>query len=200
MKSILLIGCGGHAKSVVEIIESTNDWCVAGFVGLASQIGQQVLGYNILGTDRDLASLRSSFSFALLAVGQIKSSDVRQKLAHTVSSHGFSFPVVVASTAVISRHAVIGAGTVVGHHAMVNAGASVGEHCIINTGSLVEHDSQISGFCHISTNVAINGNVSIGHSSFVGSCSMIREGLALPPHSLISAGSRVMGWPPKDKL
>ena len=81
--------------------------------------------------------LRSSFSFALLAVGQIKSSDVRQKLAHTVSSHGFSFPVVVASTAVISRHAVIGAGTVVGHHAMVNAGASVGEHCIINTGSLL---------------------------------------------------------------
>ena len=89
MKPILLIGCGGHAKSVVEIIESSNDWCVAGFVGLASQIGQQVLGYNILGTDRDLASLRSSFSFALLAVGQIKSSDVRQKLAHTVSLMAF---------------------------------------------------------------------------------------------------------------
>jgi len=60
---------------------------------------------------------------------------------------------------------------------------------------LIEHDVVIGDFCHISTGALVNGAVTIGGASFVGSGSVLREGLSLPPHTVISAGKRVMGWP-----
>ena len=65
-KSLILIGCGGHARSMIEVVESSGDWSVLGLVGLPEQVGQQVLGYPVLGCDEDLPSLREKCSFALL--------------------------------------------------------------------------------------------------------------------------------------
>ena len=45
----------------------------------------------------------------------------------------------------------------------------------------------------------MNGGVCIGSGSFIGSGSMLREYLELPPRTIISAGKSVMGWPLKDQ-
>ena len=45
----------------------------------------------------------------------------------------------------------------------------------------------------------MNGGVRVGSGSFIGSGSMVREGLELPALTVIGAGKRVMGWPPKDQ-
>lgn len=199
MTSLLLIGCGGHSRSVIEIVESSSQWSIGGLIGLSHQVGSTVLGYPVLGSDDDLQELRADFDYALLAIGQMPSADVRKKLNNILNFHNFYYPVVVAASAVVSKYSSLDVGTVIGHQATVNAGAVVGKHCIINTASIVEHDSIISDFCHVSTNVAVNGDVTLGHSSFLGSCSMIREGLVLPPYTIVSAGCRVMGWPLKKK-
>ena len=43
MKPLLLIGCGGHARSLIELIESTADWTIHGLVGLPAELGTSVL-------------------------------------------------------------------------------------------------------------------------------------------------------------
>ena len=53
----------------------------------------------------------------------------------------------------------------------------------------------ISDYCHISTGALVNGGVKVGSASFVGSGAVLREGISLPSHTVISAGKRVMGWP-----
>ena len=57
----------------------------------------------------------------------------------------------------------------------------------------------ISDYCHISTGALVNGGVKIGTASFVGSGAVLREGIRLPPHTVIGAGKRVMGWPPRQE-
>ena len=47
MKSLLLIGCGGHARSLIELIESTGCWNIHGLVGL-HQVGSRVLVIQLL--------------------------------------------------------------------------------------------------------------------------------------------------------
>jgi acetyltransferase-like isoleucine patch superfamily enzyme len=39
----------------------------------------------------------------------------------------------------------------------------------------------------------------VGSSSFIGSGTMLREGLELPERTVIGAGKRVMGWPLGDQ-
>jgi sugar O-acyltransferase (sialic acid O-acetyltransferase NeuD family) len=195
MKPLLLIGCGGHARSLIDVIETGGHWRIHGLVGLPGQVGSSVLSYPVIGSDVDLPSLREACSSAVLAIGQLPDPAPRQQLAAHLQHVGFHCPVIVSPHAVVSRHAQLGAGTVVGHGAIVNAGAVVGGHCILNSRALIEHDVQIGNHCHVSTGALVNGGVQLGCGSFVGSGAMLREGLQLPAGTVISAGKRVMGWP-----
>jgi len=192
---LLLIGCGGHARSLIDLVESSGRWHVLGLVGLPEQVGESVLGYPVLGCDQDLPSLRQHCAHALLAVGQIGSSAQRQRLGDELKRLEFLLPVVISGRAHVSRHAQLGVGTSVGHGVIVNAGARVGDYCILNSNALIEHDAVVGDFCHISTGALVNGGAKIGTSSFIGSGAVLREGLNLPPQTVISAGKRVMGWP-----
>lgn len=198
MKPLLLIGCGGHARSLIELVESTGEWQIHGLVGLPEQVGSRILGYPVIGCDDDLSTLKVECPAAVLAIGQLQDSSPRVRLAKHLEQLGFQFPVLISPHAVVSPYAQLGPGTTLGHGVIVNASAVVGDHCIINSRALIEHDAQIGHYCHLSTGVLVNGGVQIGSDSFIGSGAMIREGLTLPPLTVIGAGKCVMGWPLKD--
>lgn len=169
MKKILLIGGGGHCKSCIDVIEQQGVYEVAGIIDKPAELGKKVLGYKVIGSDKDLQSLRDEFDYALVAVGQIRTAYLRVKLFNTLKELAFITPSIVSPLAYVSKHAKISQGTIVMHHALVNAGASLGENCIINTKALIEHDAVIENFCHISTGGIINGGVTVKKNSFVGS-------------------------------
>lgn len=199
MKPIILIGCGGHARSLIELIESTSEWNIQGMVGLPEQVGTHVLDYPVIGCDADLPELRERFSSAVLAIGQLQDPTPRQRLSTQLDKLDFKCPILISPHAVVSRHAELGPGSTVGHGVIVNAAVEVGGHCILNSNALIEHDVQIGSYCHISTGVIVNGGVRIGSGSFIGSGAILREGLDLPNLTVISAGKRVMGWPLQDQ-
>ena len=57
---LLLIGCGGHARSLIDVVETSGRWHVLGLVGLPEQLGEEILGYPVLGCDQDLPRCVSS--------------------------------------------------------------------------------------------------------------------------------------------
>ena len=195
MKPLLMLGCGGHARSLIDLVETEGQWRIQGLLGLPEQVGTSVMGYPVIGTDTDLRSLRTTCPAAVLAIGQLPDATTRQGLAALLEQLGFHCPVVISPHAVVSRHAQFGAGTVVGHGAIVNAGAVVGKHCTLNTRALIEHDARLGDHCHVSTGALVNGGVQLGSGCFIGSGAMLREALQLPSGTVISAGKRVMGWP-----
>ena len=199
MKPLLLIGCGGHARSLIDVIEAGGQGRIHGLVGLPAQVGGSVLGYPVIASDAELPELRLSCAAAVLAIGQVPDPAPRQRLATQLEQLGFHCPVLISPHAVVSRHAQLGPGTVVAPGAIVNAGAVVGAHCILNSRALIEHDVQLGDHCHVSTGALVNGGVRLGSGSFIGSGAMIREGLELPDQTVIGAGQRVMGWPLRDK-
>ena len=196
MKHLLLLGCGAHARSLIDLIETGVQWSIHGLLGLPEQVGTSVLGYPVIGTDVDLPSLRGACPGGVLAIGQLPDPKPRQGLAALLEQLGFHCPVLISPYAVVvSRHARLDAGTMVAHGAIVNAGAVVGSHCILNSHALIEHDAQLSDHCHVSIGALLNGDVSLGSGSFIGSGAMLRECLKMTAGTLISAGKRVMGWP-----
>ena len=195
MKPLLMLGCGGHARSLIDLVETEGQWRIQGLLGLPEQVGTSVMGYRVIGTDADLRSLRTTCPAAVLAIGQLPDATTRQRLAALLEQLGFHCPVVISPHAVVSRHAQLGAGTVVGHGAIANARAVVGRHCTLNTRALIEHDTWLGDHCHVSTGALVNGGVQLGSGCFIGSGAMLREGLQLPSGTVISAGKRVMGWP-----
>ena len=179
MDEILLVGGGGHCKSVIDVIEQEDNYTIAGIVDKKELIGQEVLGYKVIGCDDDLEELFLKYKYALVTVGQIKSNSLRVKLFSILKNIGYELPVVVSPLAYVSKHAKVEEGTVVLHNALVNANATVGANCIVNSKALIEHDVTIEEHCHISTATVINGGVTVKANSFVGSNATTREYILL---------------------
>ena len=198
MNKIIIIGCGGHARSIIDIIESSNEWEIEGLVGQQNEINHSLLGYKIFDTADNLQKISKKYSNAVIGVGQIGLPSKRIEIVNKLKDNNFNLPIIKSKFSVLSKHSFVEEGTTIGHGAIVNANVKIGKYCIINSASLIEHDSRIGDFCHISTGVIINGNVEIGSGSFIGSGTIIREGIKLPPSTIISAGKRIMGLPIKD--
>lgn len=189
--SLILLGAGGHAHACIDVIEQHGVYQIAGLIGMPDEMRDHHLGYAVIGTDADLPELAKTIPYALITLGQIRTSAHRTRLYQQVVALGFQLPTILAPSACVSRYATIGAGTIVMHGAIVNAGASVGENCIINTRALLEHDSTVAEHCHISTGAIINGNTTIGSGCFVGSGSIIRESVSIGQNCLIGMGLAV---------
>jgi sugar O-acyltransferase (sialic acid O-acetyltransferase NeuD family) len=175
MKDILLIGGGGHCKSVIDVIELECKYNIAGIIDKKELIGQEVLGYKIIGCDDDLEQLFETYKYAVVTVGQIKSNILKVKLFNTLKNIGYNLSTIVSPLAYVSKHATVDEGSVVMHQALINANAKIGKNCIINTKALVEHDAKVEDNCHISTGAIINGGVVVKANSFVGSNGTTKE-------------------------
>ncbi len=188
---IILIGGGGHCKSCIEVIESTNQYEIAGIIDTVEKVGEKILGYPIIGCDNDLEEIRKNYDSALVTIGQIKSASIRIKLFKKIKALNFKLPAIIAATAHVSRHASIGEGTIIMHQAMVNTDVVIGNNCIINTKALIEHDTHLGNHCHISTASVLNGNVSVGNECFVGSNSTFVNGISTVSNIFVGINSVV---------
>jgi len=192
MKEIILIGGGGHCKSVIDVIEHDGSFKIIGIVDKSNLIGNKVLGHEIIASDNDLPKLAKKHKYALVSIGQIKSPLLRIQLYDTAIKAGFILPSIISPNAYVSKYAKLGNGTIIMNHAIVNANASVGDNCIVNTKALIEHDCLISNHCHISTNATINGGATIESGCFIGSNSTTKELAKITKNSFIKAGSLVV--------
>ena len=199
MKKVILIGAGGHAHSLIEVIESLIMYEIKGIVINDKDVGAKVLGYPIIGNDADLPELVHKDVNFVIAIGQIKSSAIRQRLfSYLKQELRANLPMIKASTAHVSKHSEVGLGTVLFHGTVVNAGSKIGENSIINSLALIEHDVVIGNHVHIATGAIVNGGASIGDGTFIGSGALIRQGVSIGSNCFIQAGSVILNNLPPD--
>ena len=188
-RNLILIGGGGHCKSVIDVAESAG-YNILGILDMPEDIGKSVLDYKVIGTDDDIPQFVDKAEF-IITVGFIKSPAIRMRIFDKVKEAGGKLATIIASTAHVSRYASLGEGTVVMHQAVVNAGARIGENCIINTFCNIEHDAVIGDQCHISTGTMVNGDCKVGKMCFIGSQSVLANGISICDDVIVGAGSLV---------
>ena len=189
MKPLILIGGGGHCKSVIDVAESAG-YNILGILDMPEEVGKPVLDYTVIGTDDDIPQYADKAEF-IITVGFIKDPSIRVRIYDKVKQAGGKLATIVASTAHVSHYATLGEGTVVMHQAVVNAGAKIGENCIINTFCNIEHNAVIGGQCHISTGTMVNGDCKVGERVFIGSQSVLANGITMGEDIIVGAGSVV---------
>ena len=188
-KNLILIGGGGHCKSVIDVAESAG-YNILGILDMPEEVGKSVLNYKVIGTDEEIPEYVDKAEF-IITIGFIKSPAIRIRIYNRIIEAGGKLATIIASTAHVSRYATLGKGTVVMHQSVVNAGAKIGENCIINTFCNIEHDATIGDQCHISTGTMINGDCKVGERTFIGSQSVLVNGIAVGEDIIVGAGSVV---------
>jgi len=188
MNDIILIGAGGHARACIEVIESGGQYKIAGLVEKDERIDEKKIGYPIIGVDEDLETLRQKYTYALVTVGQIKSPKTRIKIYKTLKKLEYQLPVVISSSAYLSKYTEIYEGTIIMHGVLLNAGVEIGANCIINNKALVEHDVKIGNHCHIATGAILNGEIQVGEGTFIGSGVITKQSIKIGENCVVGAG------------
>jgi sugar O-acyltransferase (sialic acid O-acetyltransferase NeuD family) len=192
-KKILLIGGGGHCKSVLDCLLQLNQYTDIGIIDKKKNIGNNILGVPIIGCDDDLANLyNKGYQYAFVTVGSIGGTDLRIKLFNIIGKIGFKMPNIIDNTAIISKHIKMGNGIFIGKNAVINAGTIINKGVIINTASIIEHDCIIEEFSHIAPGAVLSGEVRIGANTHIGASSVIKQQVKIGSNSIIGMGSVVL--------
>ncbi len=188
MEEIVIVGLGGHGRSVADTIERNGRYTIVGYTSPDESVPNN--GYQYLGTDDMLVKIfESGVRNAVVGIGQIKDSKVRRHLYERLKEIGFELPVIVDESAVVSESALIGEGTFIGKGAIVNVNASVGKMCIINSGALCEHDAAIADFTHIAVGAILCGDATVGSDCLIGANATLIQGVRVANGAIIGAGS-----------
>lgn len=193
MEKIILVGGGGHAKSVIDTIIRNNEYEIVGILDTKEKISETILGIEIIGTDKLAKKLfDEGITNAFISLGSIGNTDLRRKLAEETKEIGFSFPKIIDKSAVVSNFSKIEEGVFVGKGAIINADVVIKSFSIINTNSVIEHDSVIGEYSHISPSATLCGEVKVGSRSHIGANSTIIQGIKIGSDVLIGAGSTII--------
>jgi sugar O-acyltransferase (sialic acid O-acetyltransferase NeuD family) len=191
MKDIVIIGAGGHAKVIADILiqrkaklneENLN---ILGFLDddEAKFKNTRILGIPYLGKISTVQTMSSEFFF-IIGIGNNKT---RKAIYERFPN--LQYYTAIHPTAVLGEDVEIGDGTVVMAHVVVNTGTKIGNHAILNTGSIIEHDNVISDFVHVSPGSVLCGEVMVGESTWIGANSVVIQGIRIGENVVVGAGT-----------
>lgn len=193
MEDIILIGGGGHCKSVIDSIYKLRKYNIVGILDLVNKVGSEVNGVKVIGTDDKLEYYyKNGVKNAFLTVGSIGDTQLRKKLYSILMNIGYKFPNIIDNTAILGEKVEMGHGNFIGKGTIINTGTKIYNNCIINTGTIIEHDCKIESFCHIAPGTTISGNVNIGEDTHIGTNSTIIQDIKIGKNTIIGAGSVVV--------
>ncbi|MDD5773373.1 MAG: acetyltransferase [bacterium] len=193
MKKIIILGGGGHAKVLIELIKASGQYNIAGIVDTNIAEGTIISGIPVLGRDELLPELyKKNIKNICIAVGSVKDNTKRKRLYDKAKEIGFNIECLIHPKAVVSKESRISDGAQIMAGVIVQTGAAIGENTIINTGAIIDHDCDIGKNAHICPGVVISGGVKVGDGSFIGAGSTIIQGIRIGKDVIVAAGSVVI--------
>lgn len=189
---VVILGAGGYASVVHEILSHYQDVLVLGCtdkaLGLSERSAGEGVSLRILGDDDILPQLAEEhFGLrAVLALGP-DLMNVRAQLIQTLRVAGIPSITAVHPRAIVSRMAKVGEGTVVRGGAVVAAGSESGLHCIINLAASIDHHAKLGTNVFVGQGARVSSYVEL-HDDVV-----IEMGASINSRVVVNKGARITG-------
>jgi UDP-perosamine 4-acetyltransferase len=192
-RRVVLVGGGGHARVLLDIIGHSPDLVIEGYVA-PERSSLSDAGVRHLGDDGRRAGLAGAgVRLAVLGVAGATGNARRRTIFADWVQDGFEFVSLVHPAATLAQGVVYGDGLQCFAGAVVNPAACLGRNVIINTNATVEHDCQLGDHVHVAPGATICGGVRIGAGALIGAGAVVVPGVKIGCDVLVAAGSVVTG-------
>lgn len=186
MTRLLIVGAGGHGRSVAEAAALSGYYEVAGFADDAVAGGKDIWGIPLVGGTADLEAYRSLAQVVIVAIGN---NSARERLSNRLVQAGYELVSVIHPRAMVSSRAVIGPGSAVMAGAIIGTEAQLGRGAIVNCGAVVDHHAHVHDFGHLSVNACMAGGTVLGRGAWLQAGSSIGYGVQVSDGTVLAAGA-----------
>jgi len=191
--SIVIVGGGGHAKVCIDILRQTNEYEILGIIDSKLEIGAEILGVKVIGSNDSLRSLIGlGVVYAVNGVGAVSNPKLRHKIHNELIDIGFRLPNLIHALSMIEPSSIIGEGNQIMMGAIIGSAVQIGNGCIVNSGSVISHDCILRDHCHIAPGAILAGAVEVGENAVIGMGSTIYLGLKIGKDSIVYNGVNVL--------
>lgn len=187
MKNIvrtIIFGCGGHARSVANILYENNKDIEILFVDDNAQKDEKILGYQV----KSRYDLRNDDNYIVAIGDNVKRQKIFDYLFEQRTGNCIS---VISKSSNIGIDSKIGKGTFIAANTYLGPQAKIKNNSIINTGSIVEHEVIIGNHTHIAPHTTICGRSAVGNYVMCGAGSTIIDKVKICDYVVIGAGAVV---------
>ena len=192
--SLLILGAGGHAKGVIDIIRAQGIDQIHGLTSpnVATETAT-LSGYPIIGDDTLIAETRASgVQYCIVGMGAVGNNAARQRLYELGLHHGMTPVAAIHPAAIVAPDARICSGSALFAGAIIGASCHIGHNVIVNHGAVVDHDCQIQDHVHIAPKACLCGDVRVGFGAHVGAGATVLQGISIGNHAMVAAGAVVV--------
>lgn len=188
-KPVIIIGNGGHAKVLVEILHLQRREII-GFTTPTEEKNENNLPY--LGDDEIVLEYKPSEVELVNALGSTSNTKHRKNIYDYFKSKNYSFSTLVHPKGIVADNVELGEGVQIMAGTVIQPFAKIADNSIINTSVSIDHDCKVGKHCHIAPGTNISGMVTIGYSSHIGIGSTILQNIVIGSNVLIGAGTLVL--------
>ena len=187
MDDIILIGGGGHAISLLQIIKDKDK-----IIGYSDLKPNPLLPIPYLGRDEEVLS-KYTPEVCKIHHAIVYLSDVNLTFRKLIINkfHLYKLQTFIAETSIVAPLSVIGDGCAIMHYSVVN-GAKLGHNCVVNTSAVVEHNVILGNNVFIGPTAVIGGGVLIGDNVLIGRGALLRDGITICSVVVIGMGAVVV--------
>lgn len=184
-KDIIIIGAGGHAKVIADIIYKSGDNLIGFLDDNLSLQGKKIyLDKKVIGTTKDIDKYKEYY----FVIG-IGNNSIRKKINN---ENNLKLYTAIHPSAIIAQDVKIGTGSVIMAGVVINPGTVIGKNCIINTCSSLDHDNLLEDYVHISPGAHLAGTVSVKEGTWICTGATIINNITIAQNNIIGAGSVVI--------
>jgi len=190
MKDLIILGSGGHSRSVVSIANSMNEWNILAIVDFNfNEKNEYIYNVPVKSFDEVINKINPSKLNVFIAIGN---NMERFYIYKKIEKYNFSYPNLIHPLACLDPTSQIGKGNYIGQFSNLGAYSKIGDFNIINTYSNIEHEVSIGNFNQLSPGSIICGRSTLQCKTFMGANSVIIDKLKIAEHTTIGAGAVVI--------
>jgi UDP-N-acetylbacillosamine N-acetyltransferase len=181
---LVLMGFGGHARSVADVALKAG-YLRLMFVEETAADGESFLDFPV---QRSMPASSSGWVYIPCAGNnQRRSVQIRELMAANLP-----LAIIISPSATLGCGATIRPGSFVGNHAHIGPLARIGGGCIINTAATVEHDCVVGDCAHVSIHSTMAGYSVLGDRAFLGAGAVVIDKVSVAADVVIGAGGVVV--------
>ena len=181
-KTIFLVGCGGHARSVADIVLQVYPDSSIVFLDKHAKKNETIWGFPCL----PLPNQAPPDTY-IIALGN---NQERKNIYETFDHKNLIS--MISPLAHINKTAKVGIGSSIGNFCHVGPEATISNNTIINNGAIIEHETSIGNHCHIAPGATISGRTKISDSVFIGTGASVINKIEICSNVIVGAGATVV--------
>jgi sugar O-acyltransferase (sialic acid O-acetyltransferase NeuD family) len=190
---LLVMGAGGHAREVLDVLET--------LLGTPA-VGVHTALFAEPGTTSEAAlKLVRARGYALTSVvpktathylAAVGLPQVRRRLSRIAEDHGLEAGSAVSPLSLVPPALAGTPGLVCFAGTQVSTNVTFGEHCHLNQMCSVSHDVRLGDFVTVSPGVILTGGVEVEDDVFFGAGAVVIPGVHVGRGAVIGAGAVVL--------